>query len=439
MAAGEAIFAADSTTSNVIGRVVGAFLRPLQFLMAEPSLVFLATLGLMLFHSPDGPAFLYDRLALGILILAVFLRTRVLQQPLWIGGRLAGPLFALLLLALSDGFSQPYRPEIWSVFAAKWFVPLTLFIAAANIFESEIELRQFETFALVAFIYLSLTAIFFIIGAKNLIFPRFILDEGIGIHADRARGPFLQAVANGLAINLLGLIALDSFRRRRLRGILGLLLLAMLPLAILATKTRAVWLSCAASIGALALFSASRRLRRTCMVIVICSVVAITVLASFTDHHRSLSERLEEDGPVEFRLAIYQAGWRMFLEKPLAGWGGREMQVELARRISDFHQEEYYFHNTFLEILVQYGLFGLILYVWLTFELFRVGRTSSGDSRESGFLDREFRRLWPIFLLVYIVNAMCVVMNYQFVNGFVFSIAGMLNAQNRRAQLNVSY
>ena len=36
--------------------------------------------------------------------------------------------------------------------------------------------------------------------------------------ADRARGPFLQAVANGVSLNLLGLVALDSFRRRRLRS-----------------------------------------------------------------------------------------------------------------------------------------------------------------------------------------------------------------------------
>jgi hypothetical protein len=33
---------------------------------------------------------------------------------------------------------------------------------------------------------------------------------------------------------------------------------------------------------------------------------------------------------------------------------------------------------------------------------------------------------------VYLLNASFVVMNYQFVNGFIFTIAGLLVAQNRR-------
>ena len=68
--------------------------------------------------------------------------------------------------------------------------------------------------------YLSVIALLFLFGEKSLILPPFILDENLGIHADRARGPFLQAVANGVTLNLLGLVALDSYRRRRLRGVL---------------------------------------------------------------------------------------------------------------------------------------------------------------------------------------------------------------------------
>jgi len=166
----------------------------------------------------------------------------------------------------------------------------------------------------------------------------------------------------------------------------------------------------------------------------------LAAVVSLTDHHRSLDERLQENGPVAFRVEIYKAGWEMFLRKPVTGWGGKEMQVELSHRISDFQQEEYYFHNTFLEILVQYGVIGLSLYLWMIFELFRVGRRGSVGkySPRDSFLDHEFRALWPIFLFVYLINAMFVVMNYQFVNGLVFSIAAMLNAQNRRTELHGS-
>ena len=109
------------------------------------------------------------------------------------------------------------------------------------------------------------------------------------------------------------------------------------------------------------------------------------------------------------------------------------MQVELGKRINDFHQDAFYFHNTYLEILVERGLLGLGLYVWLAVGLFRVGRKHSHLAVHS-FLDQEFRSLWPIFVLVFLVNGSFVVMNYQFVNGLLFAIAGMLAAQNRQPE-----
>ena len=135
-----------------------------------------------------------------------------------------------------------------------------------------------------------------------------------------------------------------------------------------------------------------------------------------------------------FRMAVYQAGWEMFLEKPLAGWGATDMQTELSKRISDFHQEQFFFHNTYLEIVVQYGLVGLLLYLWIVVDLFKLGRRSNRPSfsTDSSFLDQEFRSLWPLLLAVYLLNGTFVVMNYQFVNGFLFTVAGLLVAQNRR-------
>src|SRR5208282_1266328 len=176
-------------------------------------------------------------------------------------------------------------------------------------------LRKFEMFALIVLAYLSFIAICFMAGAKDLVFPRFILDEGLGIHADRARGPFLQAVANGVALNLLGLIALDSFRRKRLRGWAAAAVLIALPLAILATKTRAVWLSFAGTILVLLLFSPSRRLRRTCLMLVLAAAATLLMLVAFSDEHGdAFSDRLEERSPVDFRMAMYGAGRDMFLE-----------------------------------------------------------------------------------------------------------------------------
>jgi hypothetical protein len=79
---------------------------------------------------------------------------------------------------------------------------------------------------------------------------------------------------------------------------------------------------------------------------------------------------------------------------------------------------------------------GLALYLWLFFDLFRLGRIRTASFEPSGnsFLDAEFRSLWPLLIGVYLLNASLVVMNYQFVNGLLFTIAGILAFQNRQAK-----
>jgi len=425
-----------SVITDLVAWSLRLVLSSLQALIAAPSFLFLLTLGLMLFHPPVLSFAPYDRFAFGLLVAVVLLRILACKHPIRIGGPVTWPLLGLLLLALGGVLTQPYTCEAWSVFAAKWLVPFALFHFAAYVFVAEADLRRFELFSLLVLAYLCFVSICFLCDLRALIFPKFILDENLGIHADRARGPFLQAVANGLALNLLGLLALDSFRRKKLRGVLAFVLLAAIPIAILATKTRAVWLSFAGSIVALAFFSRDRRTRKVCLCVIAASSLALGAMLLTTSHHQSMSDRLEEEGPVYFRMAVYQAGWEMFLSKPILGWSAPQMQAELYRRISEFRQDEYYFHNTFLEILVQHGLLGLSLYLWVMVDLFRLGTKRSHDPCSSSFLDAGFRSLWPLILLVYLVNASFVVMNYQFANGLLFSLAGILNAQNLRSDLN---
>ena len=410
-----------------------AIFRPLHALLATPSILFIVAMGLMLFHPPDFH-FVLDRLAVAVLIFVMFLRVCALRQPIHLYLPVTLPLFALLVLAFVGAAVQPNDAETWSLFAAKWFVPFVLFHLAAIVFEDPRSLRSFELFSLVVLGYLCFIAICFMVGRTELIFPRYILDEGLGYHADRARGPFLQAVANGVTLNLLGVIAFDSYRRRRLRDWLVAVVLIALPIAIIATKTRAVWLSFGGTILVLMIFSDSARVRRTCVAITTVGVVVLAVALLFSEHASSLEERFGERSPVDFRMAVYEAGGDMFLERPWLGWDSAGMQAELARRVSGFHQKDFYFHNTYLEVLVRYGLLGLALYLWLMVGLFRVGRTRACPtlSVEHGFLNAGFRSLWPLFLGIYFVNGALVVMNYQFVNGLVFAIAGMLLGQNRR-------
>lgn len=411
-----------------------AVFAPLQLPMASPSIVFLAAMLAMLFRPPGIGSIALDRIAFAVLIPVVLLRALILQRSLWVVGPVTWPLLGLLILALSGLLTQPYDPQNWSVFAAKWFVPFVLYHVAGLVFVDRPSLRKFEIFCWIVLSYLTVIALLFLFDLKSWIVPRFIVDEGLGIHSDRARGPFLQAVANGMALVVLALLALDSYRRRRLPRMLALGLALMVPLAIFATKTRAVWLAFAGSVLVLSIFSPSRRVRLTSLVVTVAAAIGGVAVLSVSAAGNSYSERLEESSPVKFRMSMYQAGWDMVTEKPMVGWPAADIQQELEKRISDFHQEEFYFHNTYLEIAVAYGVVGLGLYLWLVIALFRLGRrTASPQFLPEGpdFLDGGFRFLWPVLLGVYFLNACFVVMNYQFVNGLLFTLAGMLTAQNR--------
>lgn len=431
------VVASPQYRRGYVTALITAPIRLMHAFVSVPVLVFLAALTAMLFRPPDLKAFPLDRVAFVTLLACIGLRLCFRHERLrtypatW-------PMLALMLLGVWGALAQPYDSQIWSLLAAKWIVPFALFHVAGIVFRDENSLRQLETFSLIVFAYLAAIAVFYLAGAKPLIFPRFILDEGIGIHADRARGPFLQAVANGVCLNLLGLIALDSFRRRRLRSLFAVGLFLAAPLALLATRTRAVWLSAAISIASVAMFGSDRRLRRASQALCVLVAVGVCAAVAYDTNSASLTERLEDRSPVDFRVVMYRTGWQMFTEKPLTGWGsGQNLQAEIGSRVWDFHPEYYVFHNTYLELAVERGLLGL--YAWLMFRFFQLSRADP-NLNDCGpyFLDANFRKLWPLMLGVYLLNASAVVMNYQFVNGFVFTIAGILSAQNLARHQDVS-
>lgn len=415
-------------------KATAAALRPLQILMAAPSWLFLLALAAMLLRHPDVRFYEIDRVAFGLLMVGVLARAVVLRQRLFALEGATWPMMGLIVLALVGLAGQPFEPEAWNLLASKFIVPFTLFHLAGMVFTEERYFRQFEIFALIVLAYLSFTAIAFLCGADWLIHPKFILDESLGFHADRARGPLLQAVANGVSLNLLGILGWHAHRRGRMRGAKMGVLLVSVPIAILATMTRAVWLTFAGTVLALVFLSKNRAFR-IAVAAAVAAVVGLAIVLGSTDFGGTLNDRLEERGPVDYRAAVYAGGWEMFLERPWLGWGFHQMPAELPRHVSGYSEKVLYPHNTYLELLAEHGVAGFGLYLWLMWELWKLRRGKIPQAEERGFLNAGFHRLWPVLLLVYWVNAAVVVMSYQFVNGLLYTIAGMLAAQRRRGEL----
>jgi len=410
-------------------------LLPVQLLFSAPHFLFLGALTAMLLRHPDVGFYAIDRVAFVLLLIAVAGRAVLLRQNLFVFERATWPMLGLTLLALASVAGQTFDQEAWSLLASKVVVPFAMFHIAGLIFTNETRLRHFEIFCLVVLAYLTFTAIAFLSGANALIFPRFILNPDVGIHADRARGPLLQAVANGVSLSVLGLVALHSYMRGKMCRTGLAVLLAGVPIAILATLTRAVWFSFTCALLAIAFLFWRPRSPQLFLAIPIIAAAALALLFSSEQLRSTLNDRLNEEGPVEFRQAVYAGAWDMFLERPLTGWGFHRMPDELPRHVTGYLEKILYPHNTYLELLAEQGAVGFGLYAWLMWELWSLRRTRLSEHDEHEFLNRNFHRLWPIMLGVYWLNAAVVVMSYQFVNALIFSMAGMLAAQRRRIAL----
>jgi putative inorganic carbon (HCO3(-)) transporter len=407
---------------------LAASLQPFHFLIRVPALLFLATLSVFVFRPPDLELHHLDRVAFVVLLACVLMRALLLKQRLPWRWSLSAPMAGLLLLSLYTPLTQPYDAQTWSLLAAKIVVPFTLFHLAQLVFFDDRALLQFEWFSLLVLGYLTVVAIASLVGATWLIFPKYILNESLGIHADRARGPFLQAVANGMALNLLGLLALDSWRRRQLRGPVAIFL-AFVPIAILATMTRAVWLSFAASTISILIIARDSRVRRACAGLAFAAAIGIIFALSVSGCRLALRDRLEEQSPVEFRLSIYEVSWDMIWEKPWLGWGQNRMPAEIAKRMSDYRPDSYCAHSSYLEILIEQGFVGLALYIWMIAGLLRLGAPRANDTFGIKAIDNDFRRLWVVMLGVYLLNGAFVVVNYQFINAFLFTVGGIVAAK----------
>lgn len=414
----------DSATGAPGWFAAGLLLRPLHLGLAFPSVLYLAALTVFLFRPPDLYLYYADRIALCVLVFFVVLRALAVHERIPFLARFSLPMLGLSALAVFRALREPFDVQTWSLVASKFIVPFVLFHLAVLVFRDASARRHFQIFVIVALAYLVFTAVAFLVDARALVFPRFILDEGLGIHADRARGPFLQAVANGVSLVTLGILAVALSAKR---SKVALLLWIFLPLGVLATMTRAVWISFAVSTCVVGFRLAERRLCSACAGIAFAALL-LGLTASLSDGalKNAVWERTAERGPVDARMAVYDAGWAMFQEHPFTGWTADRMYAELARRMPGYHLRAFYVHNTYLSLLLEFGIPGLLLYGILFVSLFRLARADCGDGAGQPGAVSDLRKVWPILLGVFLINACFVDMVYQFVNGLLFTVAGML-------------
>ena len=158
-------------------------------------------------------------------------------------------------------------------------LPFLVFLVAPLAFRTERQ-RHVLLGTLVALgAYLGLTVLFETLKLDALVFPKYILDPDYGIHYTRGRGPFVDAVANGLALYMCSVacaIAAASWRSPPMRAIALAIGLLCLVGAFLSLE-RSVWIGAVLGTGVAML--ATPGLRRYLPHLVV--IVGVAVVAAW--------------------------------------------------------------------------------------------------------------------------------------------------------------
>ena len=274
--------------------------------------------------------------------------------------------------------------------------------------------------------YLGLTALFETTGPKALVFPRYILNPNVGLHFGRARGPFIDAVANGVGLYVgavASAIAAYQWRAVRWRVLAGAICLLCLAGTIM-TLERSIWISTA--VATVVALLGSRHTRRL-VVPVVFGLAAICAIAIFTipGLRSSVSERLNNPQSLYDRENTTQTAVAMIEARPLVGFGWNQFQSKHDAYIREspnipLTATSIVLHNVYLSYAVELGLIGVSL--WLLALVLGAGGTVVTRAPP----ELEPWRIGLLALLVFFIIGEAAVPPTVFVNASLWLWAGVV-------------
>jgi putative inorganic carbon (HCO3(-)) transporter len=248
-------------------------------------------------------------------------------------------------------------------------IPFALFFVAPFAFRTERDRRVLLGTLVGMGAYLSLIAILETLRADALLVPQYIGDPSVGIHNDRARGPFLDAGANGIvmyACAVASVIAFVKWRSRR-RRIFALCVAGGCMLGVLLSLTRVVWL--AAAFATPITLASVRETRRFVFPAVAAGITILVVAVATVPGLAERIDRRRADTGETFwaRKNSNAAAVRMVADRPLLGFGWGSFGDEsfpYYRQSQDFPLTFLRnLHNVYLQNAVELGLIGACLWM----------------------------------------------------------------------------
>jgi putative inorganic carbon (hco3(-)) transporter len=348
-------------------------------------------------------------------------------------------LLAVVLWAAGSGLvsgSFSDHNAIWALVDSLGAAPFWMFFIAPLAFGSEAQRRILLGTLVALGGYLGLTALFETLHLNALVWPKYILDPRYGSHGDRARGPFVEAIANGLGLYACGVAAamgLAVWRRPWARRACAVVV-GLCAAGCLFTLTREIWIGAAA--GTLLALAGFAELRRFLAPALVTGLVLVLVsLAAIPGFSSSLTGRTHDDSSIWVRKNVARAAVNMVNARPLLGFGWNNFQKD---SLGYFRQADTYplkgigvpVHNVFLLRAAELGLVGVTL--WALALLISVGAAifDSGGPPEL--------RMWRIGLLAIFVEVLVVAnfgpSTYPFPTLLLWTWAGLVGSPLTRPE-----
>ncbi len=139
------------------------------------------------------------------------------------------------------------RAPLLKIVEAYGIFPFLIFYLAPVIYTTRRKRQMLLTALVVLGAYLGLTVVFEMAGVNALVWPKYILNPNYGLHYGQGRGPFADAVANGIGLYVCALAACvaASGWRGRARAAAGVVA-GLCLVGTLLTLERSVWTGVAA-------------------------------------------------------------------------------------------------------------------------------------------------------------------------------------------------
>jgi putative inorganic carbon (hco3(-)) transporter len=318
-----------------------------------------------------------DRLLLLVGIIVFLLRDPALGRRPYV--RLTPTHFVLVLaaaLAICSGVAAGTIGEKSTLFPLLdrfGIIPFLLFTIAPAAFATERQRRILAGTLLAVGVYLSLTSILEGLNLDGLLFPHYLAEMSGEVQAGRARGPFLDAAVNGLALfncAIASLVGYVTFAGKRART-LALAVAGLCIFALIFTQERSVWVGAVAGLLCAGLASPQLRRRLPLAALAIVAGIAVAFVLVPGLQQRTV-ERIGDQRTEWDRLNLNKAAENMIEARPLFGFGLGTFQ---AKSPSYFEQNQNFpltntggeLHNVFLSTAAELGLVGVATWVLALF------------------------------------------------------------------------